>query len=526
MLNDQPWDDIGIDDDLEITRIMSSRATSSNSLPLSEIEIFAQQAEYFIARALSNYKSDLIPQILNLLGPGMAATTQAMGENRREGQFAYLTADFTLRLVARCAPLLPATAMMSSPGPLEQGVSGAHALQLINVLLKFSSDLMSAIDDAVKDARTHQNQQANCVILLRVGSTAFKTLSPLMTTWLPQVLLKQSGADDEIQGILIQIISCVLDSIAGGLMRAATITSCFPQGSGVGKGYAMAAAQTFLSLTSIALSSGMRPPVQILHAVSASPAVASLATAITSGVHGQSGLPPAVLRPLGVGLSDLALRSWGTALQAKEVQIEGRKAAFTALMGPIVQVLTAAATAGAASSGASFSAEALPQLCLTTMIATDIVNSYNGTSKAIRGAAYVTLVEPSLVAVVLLLKSLRTASGGEVSMANSRLGSALLRFISSCLQSFPTELGTAGIGELLSTLVAVFSVPNPTDAAAITSDAAFAADVAVLSIIKTALAQGWNKHQALVQPAMEFGLQLWEKAAKNGATHIKVRQKN
>lgn len=514
--SDGVWGDLGGDDDLEITRIMSCRTGSSSTHP-SEVEIFAQQAEYFIAHAVSSYSRDLIPQLLNLLGPGMAATMQATNQHGPKGQIAYLRADFALRLAARCAPHLPTTALTSLPGPLEEGITGAHALQLVDVLLKFGSDLLAAIDNALQSGQ-HQNQN-ELVVLVRVGSTAFRALSPIMTTWLPQVLLMQARADPEVENTMTRVVLGVLDLVAGGLVGASKIAT-LPQWTALGKEFAMSASQTFLSLTSIALSSGMRPPVTLLHAVSASPAVSNLATAIAAGLQGQPGvhIPPAVLRPLGVGLSDLALRSWGAALQAKQASVEERKAAFSALTAPLLYILQAAATAAAGACQPP-PCDALPQLCLAAMISTDIVNSYNGTPKPVREAAYVIFVELSLVAIVPLLKSLRTA-GSDSSMAdNTRLGNALLRFISSSLQSFPTELGTARIGELLSTLVAAFSAPSM----AAGGDAAFAADVAVLSIIKTALTQGGNKHQSLVPPAMGFGLQLWERAASAGATHVKVK---
>jgi len=502
----------------------------------SEAHVFAQQVEYFIAHAMSSYNKDLVPVLFRLLPPAMTAAAQAQQQN--DQGLAYLCnfrAAFALKLIARGAPYLPTSILavhefpdcVSAQEKEEEeervsSISGGHVLHLIKALIQFGGEQLNIVRTEAQQAQ--QQEKILLASVLDTLVTIYRTLSPLMTTWLPQIMLTKAGADLNVQRLLSQLVLGVVDFVVAGV----DINGA----SGGSKKLALAASQTLLSVTSIALSSGVKPPVVLLQNIISTPAFGSLTATVASAVHGQNNsLPRAALRSLFVSLSDLALRSWGAGLQASSVDINERKAALSAVTAPLLQSIQSVAQATQLPLGSSTAT--VPQLSLAVLLGTDIVESYLGSPKVVRAAVFEVFAQPMLVAVMTILKTWENTNNNTV---KNKLGTTLLGFISSCLRAFPAELGTSSIGELLSALIAAFSTINHSTAACDSNnyngtnntkntsiEAALDVDVALLSIITSALSQGGSKHAALVMPAMHFGLQIWDKAAICGATHIKAQ---
>jgi hypothetical protein len=518
----------------------------------SEAHVFAQQVEFFIAHATSSYNKDLVPVLFSQLAPAMTAAAQARQQS--DPGVVYLhnfRAEFALKLVARCAPHLPTNKLTPSSslprysgGGVEgdQGLCGGHVLQLIQALLHFGGEQLNAINTEAQHAQHAQHE----VILIGASSvldtlvTIYRTLSPLMTSWLPQIMLTKAGTDADVQLLVSQLLQAVVEFVAGGIQTSMSVMrlniSC---GGGGSKSLAVAASQTLLSVTSIALSSGMKPPIALLQSLNSMPAFYTLSVTVASAVHSQSSvLPRAALRSLMVSLSDLTLRSWGAALQASTVDINERKAALVAVTAPLLQGIQSTAAAQG-----QLLPDVAQHVALAVSLATDIVESYLGSLKVVRAAVFEVFAQPMLVAVMTVLKHWKNinncSNGNDGKGLKNKLGTTLLRFVSSCLRAFPAELGTSNIGELLSALVIAFSTMSHTTTSSESNvndntsytdnstdkfslEASLDADVVLLSIIASALTQGGSKHAALVMPAMQFGLQIWDKAAMCGATHIKA----
>jgi hypothetical protein len=535
----------------------------------SEAHVFAQQVEYFIAHATSSYHKDLVPVLFKQLAPAMTAAAQA-----RQGTdhgVVYLTnfrAEFALKLLSRCAPYLPTRNLTSSlPDGINSGLeeqegsvyslTGSHVVQLLQALLHFGGEQLNIVRSTEAQAQQAQQAQQHQRILMAVVLDTvvgiYRTISPIMTSWLPQIMLQNDGTDPDVEILVSQLLQAVIEFVAAGVDTSVflsnLINSNTNSGSNTGGGgylgsgskkLAIAASQTLLSITSIALSSGMKPPVGLLHNLLSLPAVGSLSAAVAAAVQSQtSSLPRATLRSLFVSLSDLVLRSWGAALQASNVDVNERKTALAAVTAPLLHVVQSAAAQGQLTPTSSTAAPvSLAQVYMVGSLATDIIESYVGSSKVVRGAVFEVFAQPMLVAVMAVLKNWKNNTNNNNNSGNdgvsvvgsknglkNRLGTVSLNFISSCLRAFPAELGTASIGDLLSALVAAFSTMNDTtinnNTAINAIEASLDADVVLLSIIASALQQGGNKHAALVMPGMQFGLQINEKAALCGATHIK-----
>lgn len=165
-------------------------------------------------------------------------------------------------------------------------------------------------------------------------------------------------------------------------------------------------------------------------------------------------LPLRACRALGICLSDLALRSW-PAQPAAQFDAESRGAAFTSVATPLVQLLQAAAAAPG-SAGSGNGAAAVRQ---AAAVATSVVQSYAGSPKVLRSIVSTALVFPALPSVVTLLQA--SGSGGSsAAIRSSRAAAVLLRLITCCLESLPTELGSEGVEQLLSALVQAFATPG------------------------------------------------------------------
>ena len=157
-------------------------------------------------------------------------------------------------------------------------------------------------------------------------------------------------------------------------------------------------------------------------------------------------LPLRAARTLGLCLSDLSLRCW-PAQPAAQFDAEARSAAFAAVAGPLVQLLQAAAVAGA--SGGEAAAAAVRQ---AAAVATSVLQSCAGTPKPLRSIAAAVLVSPALASALELLR------GGAGSSALGRhAAAALLRLITCALEVLPTEIGADGAEQLLGALVQAFS---------------------------------------------------------------------
>jgi hypothetical protein len=398
----------------------------------------------------------------------------------------------------------------------EEGVSlsGGHVLQLIQALLQFGNEQLKIVRTEAQKAQHAQHHMVSSVLDTLVA--IYRTLSPFMTAWLPQIMLAKAGDDSDVQLLVSQLLQAVLEFVAAGVECSVAVLNRYSISSSVSTGarkLALAASQTLLSVTSISLSSAMKPPVALLQTITNAFALGSLAAMVAAAVHGQNNLSRAALRSLIVSLSDLALRSWGTALQTSAAEINDRKAALASLTAPLLQIIN--------QSAAQRQIILDHQVCLVGSLATDIVESYLGSPKVVRAAVFEVFSQPMLVAVMAILKNLKNSNN------TPKLGTTLLGFISSCLRAFPAELGTSSIGELLSALVAAFSTMNSTIDPGATQTSvrdmriSFDADVVLLSIITSALNQGGSKHASLVLPAIQFGLQILDRSAvQNSSTHV------
>ena len=596
-------------DGSSLTKHRSPQNFFSHQFP-SERAVYTLHAEYFTAHAVSTYSSALMPLLLNQLTPAMHAaytyTTSITDSTfkatpHEERRTACERAMLALRLIARCAPHFPCSGLNlnfnftnsssvddSLAAPIiggdevqQQKVTGSHVLHLLHVLLQYCTQwntllrsitniqqqqqmmMMMGDDDGGSDDDTMV-----VVVVVDVSgvcSTLYQTLSAILIAWLPQIIVRDLSTDPDEESIIIQLILSTLNAFAEGL----TTGTPPPPRKGMGShssSAAVAAAQGLLLLTSVPLSNGMKPSAAILNAVATSPASAKFTAIIPASLsalqqqqqHSSSSLlprvPPVVSRLVCVALSDLTLRSWGQLIQSNTVSVVERKNDFATVTAPLLHCLqtcpietTPPTETGASQSPSSSSSlSSSKQLCLAVVLATDVILGFNGSSKAVRAAAYSVFVEPCLQAILPLLVSARkdaslpTSSHSSSHSASSstnnksgnttRLSSAMLRFISACLCSFPAELGVSGTNELLSTLVAMYSSTPTTDNSNSNNntEAAISADLTVLSIITTSLGQGGNKYQSLALPAIEFGLRMGERAAAAAAgatatTHVKAQ---
>ena len=413
-------------------------------LHASEAYIFAQQVEFFIAHACSSYNKELVPILFSLLAPAMTSAAQV----RQQGQpddagevyLCNFKAELALKLIARCAPHLPTNDLLSPLGgggggggggigggannleeESEISLSGGHVLQLIQHLLHFGNEQLNIVRTEAQHAQhaQQQNRMNMTASVLDTIITIYRTLSPLMTTWLPQIMFTQATTTDpDVQLLVSQVLQAVIDFVAAGIDTSISLhrlnnynilSNTGSSGLSIKtKKLALAASQTLLSITSIALSSGMKPPVALLQTISSMPVIGNMSMAVAAAVrdvqHNNSVvLPRGALRSLIVSLSDLALRSWGSALQASNADVNSRKAALATITSPLLQVLQSTAADAAQAQHPSTPCLAPSQVSLTASLATDIVESYLGSSKIVREAVFEILAQPTLMAVVTIL---------------------------------------------------------------------------------------------------------------------------
>ena len=499
--------------------IVPSGCDASHSRYPSAADVFALHAEYFIAHAISTHAAILVPIILNYLPPALEAELKTSPSTQdASSSSVHVRAVLALRLVARCAPHLPATRLSRD----------SDSVKLVRGIVSFGRAWMEKYENEMVLRGGGGGRSG-------VGEVTFRTLSPLMTTWLSQIVLIELPKNDQsVEEIVVEVVQDVLNLVASAA-SALLLPDQFPR-SATNKEIGLAATQTLLSLTSVALSSAMKPPIHLLTTASSCPAVAAVLTPLFHSVLTATTVDTSVyrhtlgsMRPLAVGLSDLAFRSWGgvdatetvTTTTTTELILESRLHVFSHLIHPVLHYLTSSLLSLSAPPSHTPSHShptAIPVLVtrFSALLAIDIVNSYTGSQRAIRAGVFQAMIKPSLDAIIPALVQYYARADVDNS-TRSMIGAPLLKYIAACLYTFPAEIKAEGVGQILHTLVGAFTATarnTPFVGGQSTETPRFADDLEVLGIIKHVLSQRGTKNAALVVPAMRFALQFYEQVCR------------
>ena len=197
---------------------------------------------------------------------------------------AFRAMDVCLRLLTRCAPSFPTRGAADSAEPLAGAegtagaVSGAHAVQSMRALFQLSAGWLRSVQ-AIAAAAQQAGQPSTpahpaaaggsggLAAMLLAGSRVHKAIGSLTATWLSQLMmaLVQGSADPEAAPVAQELVQGVLSS-AAALLQALTAPQLEGWQAGLHQG-AVWAAESLVSLSSIALSSSLKPPPALLAAV-------------------------------------------------------------------------------------------------------------------------------------------------------------------------------------------------------------------------------------------------------------------
>lgn len=487
----------------------------------SELDVFAEYTESFIDRAIGAFGNDVIPVILENLLPSIAYLHEAQAafdQGTPAGKINLLLRrlDFLLTLSGQCCGYtLPNVDAYLSVDPFFSSLPGAPIASLLRIFIQFGRNWMQTLHSTATSSGRMPELQ-----FCRLGGTAFRATAAALTTWLPRVMLQADESPEQAKGAVIQLLVDTMEFCAqGGVLLSLAPRWPDPR-------LAPAVAQCLLAMTSIALSSDLKPPAMVLNAVSSCHGVQILSGIFRGAFLPQGGhclLPRSVIRAMGVTLSDVSLRSWGMQIKTGRTTIEARQEAFAAAMNPILSCLTQACALG----GHQTSPECL-QLAWQT--ATEVVRTYAGSSKPVRTAAYTAVGHPLLQCVASSvrgrLQQEENAPAGGVP-SSKMISKALLRIVSACFQVFPTEIDPAMVNELLASFHELAdpyrAVPPGVGVPDMqASEEAMDSNVSILSLAIIVLDHGSDKHISLLSPTMEFAAMLWVRAEALFATRVKV----
>ncbi|KAL4856757.1 putative sphingolipid transporter spinster 2 [Chlorella vulgaris] len=496
----------------------------------SEADAFVRHAESFLGRAIGSFSAELLPRVLlSFQASSMAfaaacqqvtAAAQAAEAGREAAAAAaalgqllpsFRELDACLRLLTRCGPSFPIRGAAEAPPTLSasdggEPPSGATAVQSLRALCQLAAVWLHSVQALVGAIALPEGQPSTPIPLadtgvggsreglsamLLAGSRVYKTVGSLTATWLSQLVLGlvQGTADPDAAAVAQELLQCVL-SAAADLLQAATSAQMAGWQPALHRA-TLWAAESLVALTSIALSSSVKPPVALLEAVWSSPQVQKqLLQVAAAGLGVPPRLPMRACRALGLTLSDLSLRSW-PAQPAAQFSTEQRSAAFDTLANPLVQLLRQAA----AVSGGGLGPEAAAAVRQAAAVAACVVQSYSGSSKALRSIVSTCLVSPALPSVIAILQAGTNGgsggtNGGGVGRISSKAAEALLRLVEASLEVLATELGDDAVEQLLGALL--------------------------------------RKHQSLLWPALRYCLGVWERTASAQAdsaadvTHVRA----
>jgi hypothetical protein len=194
---------------------------------------------------------------------------------------AFRAMDVCLRLLTRCAPSFPTRGAADSAEALAGAagaVSGAHAVQSMQALFQLSAGWLQSVQ-AIAAAAQQAGQRSTPVhpaaaagsgglaAMLLAGSRVHKAIGSMTATWLSQLTmaLVQGSANPEAAPVAQELVQGVLSS-AAALLQALTAPQLAGWQAGLHQG-AVWAAESLVSLSSIALSSSLKPPPALLAAV-------------------------------------------------------------------------------------------------------------------------------------------------------------------------------------------------------------------------------------------------------------------
>lgn len=271
-----------------------------------------RHAEGFLGRAIGSFSSDLLPAVLlRFQGAGAtfaqacqaaaAGVAQAVAGGSPAASPAaaldgwlpaFRAMDICLRLLTRCGPSFPtrgaadSSAGLAPPAGSGDPVTGAHAAQCLRATFQLAGGWLQAVQ-AIAAASQQQGQQqgqpatpslaaaaaggggegGGLPAMLLAGSRLYKAAGSLTATWLSQLLagLVQGSADPDAGAVAQQLVQGLLSTAAALLQAVAS-----PHLAGwqpLLHRAAVWAAESLLSLSSIALSSALKPPAQLLEGV-------------------------------------------------------------------------------------------------------------------------------------------------------------------------------------------------------------------------------------------------------------------
>lgn len=190
-----------------------------------------------------------------------------------------------LRLLTRCGPSFPTRGAAEQPAPLAAGsgeaASGAHAVQCMRALCQLAAVWLQAVQALA--AATRQAGQPSTpahlaaggeagggvglAAMLLAGSRLHQALGSLTATWLSQLItgLVQGSADPDAGPVARELLWGVLSSGAATLQAATSPGLAGWQGAL--HRAAVWSAESLVSLSSIALSSSLKPPAALLQAL-------------------------------------------------------------------------------------------------------------------------------------------------------------------------------------------------------------------------------------------------------------------
>lgn len=324
----------------------------------SEVDVYVRHCEAFLARAVGTIPAELLPPLLLQLQAAQAGFAQVcealagQGGSVAGAAAALAQLDVLLRLLARAGPHLAAAGAAGGPlGPLVPSVrpSSAHAAQAFSAVVQLAAtwlhamQCMAAASPAEPSTPVHgrAGQLAGLSAFLAIGARIHKCLGALCATWLPQLMIAQAAANDSAAATdVTQLAEAQLQAAAAMLASLLRL----PHWQGILHRVALAATQGLVALTSIAISSSMRPPVALLRASAASQHYAVLQQVAHASLRHSMLLPAKARRTLFVALSDLALRCWASQ-PASTFDAPSRAAQFGALVCPLLQCMQQAAAA-------------------------------------------------------------------------------------------------------------------------------------------------------------------------------------
>ncbi|PRW61041.1 Tubulin-folding cofactor B [Chlorella sorokiniana] len=503
----------------------------------SEQDVYVRHAESFLAQAMGTFSSELLPRVLLQLqacsgsfaaacdaaAARVQAAAAAAGQQQQAAPSlddqlpAFRGMDVCLRLLMRCGPLFPTRGAAEPAAPLADNegmgpISGAHAVQTLRGLCQLAAAWLRSVQAMAAATAAQQAAQpstpahaaggggASLHAMLLAGGRLHKAIGSLTATFLSQLVmaLVHGTADPDAAAVAQELVLCVLSSAAG--LQQALVSPAMDLGwRPLLHRAAVWGAESLVSLSSIALSSALKPPPALLGALWSSQQAQVLLRAYHAALTNPALLPLRASRALGLSLSDLALRSW-PAQPAAQFDASARSSAFASVAAPLLQLLqAAAATPGAAPAGVVQQAAG---------VATTIVQSYAGSPKPLRSIVASALVSPVLPAAVELVRAER-ASG------NSKAAAALLRLLTCSLEVLPTELGSETVEQLLGALVQAFAAAG--------GDPTFESDLLMTRLLTLVLSQGSaHKHRTLLQPALQYMAGVYARASSPQAAAAAV----